>query len=480
MQKLFSKDLKTKFIETLQNIEEFRYEDGNPFFIKIGEHKYYLFVKNLSPAYFKNSPDVTRVQLPYSPHFSKILRSDIPFIIFGYDVDTDSIVAWNPNRIKERLNTKSNVSLYSRNSLQVQVKENEFKFGYLNNGEKIILFKRNNLMNFFTSFLELFNRTDKNTENLSSKEDVNVPPIAEFPHKLLEITDHTLLQQLKPLLKNNQVLQAVEITSKYYSDQYNDMVFKDWYSLVSDLYKKEQSEIQIPEIEKNTQSQDKIINETIQKKEAVLQEPNNKDTKKFTKGLSIPQSKKIKKSNTNAKNFFSNPEFLVFTTLSNAYKIQNKGFSSKSQIIAEVNFDKTEKPIYITGTKQYNGFLFVAFENGKAAKISFSSFKTELKRKKLRNAFSNESKLIFIEHFESDIDLIALSSINKVALFNTCMINEKDSRTSKGVQVMKSKDESYMKSIKKLNQVKLIDPEYYRKDSGLNVVGYYLKQGDEI
>jgi DNA gyrase/topoisomerase IV subunit A len=335
-------------------------------------------------------------------------------------------------------------------------------------------------MNFFTSFLDLFNRTEKNSEILTSKEEVNLPKNAESPQKLLGITDHKLLNQLKPLLKKNQVLQAVEITTKYYSEQYKDMVFKDWYSLVSDLYKKEHREIQVPEFEKNPQSKDKIINETIQKEEAVLQKPNNRTKKKFTTGLSIPKSKKIKKSNTNVKNLFSYPEFLVFTTLSNAYKIQNKGFSNKSQIIAEVNFDKTEKPIYITGTKQYNGFLLVAFENGKAAKVSFSSFKTELKRKKLRNAFSNESKLIFIEHFESDIDLIALSSINKVALFNTCMINEKDSRTSKGVQVMKSKDASYMKSIKKLNQVKLIDPEYYRKDSGLNVVGYYLKQGDQI
>jgi len=37
-----------------------------------------------------------------------------------------------------------------------------------------------------------------------------------------------------------------------------------------------------------------------------------------------------------------------------------------------------------------------------------------------------------------------------------------------------------MKKVKKLDQVKLNDPEYYRKDESLNVVDYYLKQGDEI
>ena len=57
-------------------------------------------MKNLSPAYFKNSPDVTRVQLPYSGHFSKIFKADIPFIFLGYDVDTDTVVTWNSKKSK--------------------------------------------------------------------------------------------------------------------------------------------------------------------------------------------------------------------------------------------------------------------------------------------------------------------------------------------------------------------------------------------
>ncbi len=100
--------------ETLNELDEFSYDDGNPFLIKIGTKQYFVFLKNLSPAYFKNSPDVTRIQLPYSDHFSKIFKADIPFIILGYDVDTDTVVSWNPQKIKERLNAKSNVSLYSR------------------------------------------------------------------------------------------------------------------------------------------------------------------------------------------------------------------------------------------------------------------------------------------------------------------------------------------------------------------------------
>ena len=45
---------------------------------------------------------------------------------------------------------------------------------------------------------------------------------------------------------------------------------------------------------------------------------------------------------------------------------------------------------------------------------------------------------------------------------------------------MKPKDGSLMTKVKKLNQVKLNDPENYRKDESLNVVGYDLKPGDEF
>jgi superfamily I DNA and/or RNA helicase len=177
---------------------------------------------------------------------------------------------------------------------------------------------------------------------------------------------------------------------------------------------------------------------------------------------------------------FSFPEILVFTSNQNVYKVVNRGLKSQSQVISQIDFEEGEKPIYITGTKDYTGFLIVAFHNGKVGKIVMTAFQTEHNRKKLKNAFSDESKLIFIEHIENDFDLVALSSINKVVLFNTSKINPVGSRTTIGVQVMKQKDNSGMMKIKRLNQVKLQDAEYYRKDESLNVVGYYLKQGDQI
>jgi very-short-patch-repair endonuclease/cellulose biosynthesis protein BcsQ len=177
---------------------------------------------------------------------------------------------------------------------------------------------------------------------------------------------------------------------------------------------------------------------------------------------------------------FSFTELLIFSSNQTVHKIQNDGYSDYTQVLNQIEFDLSENPIYITGTVTYTGFLIVAFKNGKIGKISMNSFKTEHNRRKLKNALNAESPLIFIEHIENDLDLIAVSSINKIILFNTNKINPVGSRMTKGVQVMKPKDGSFMLKVVRANQVILSDPEYYRKDGGLNIVGYYLKQGDEV
>lgn len=173
-------------------------------------------------------------------------------------------------------------------------------------------------------------------------------------------------------------------------------------------------------------------------------------------------------------------EILVFTSLCNVYKVQKKELADKFQALQKIDTEPGERPIYLTGEKKYRGFLIVAFENGKIGKITMDSFQTEYARKKLKNAFNNESRLIFIELVEHDIDLVAMSSIRKVVVFNTSLINPVGSRSTKGVQLMKPKAGSSMIKVKRLENTKLADPEYYRKGDSLNAIGFYLKPGDEI
>lgn len=171
-------------------------------------------------------------------------------------------------------------------------------------------------------------------------------------------------------------------------------------------------------------------------------------------------------------------EILVFTNQHNVYRLKNNGYSSTQEIIENVEFEENEKSIYATKTKNYMGYLIVAFENGKVGKIRLKSYDTELKR--LKNAFNNESKLLYIQHIEDDIDLILLSNASKVVLFNTGKINPVDSRATKGVHVMKPKNGSFVIKVRNIDEVSLNDPEYYRKNGQLNIVGYYLKQDDKI
>ncbi len=176
---------------------------------------------------------------------------------------------------------------------------------------------------------------------------------------------------------------------------------------------------------------------------------------------------------------FHYPEILIFTNQNNVYKIHNQQNHQRSpQVLSEVMYEPDEKPIYMAGTRNYKGFLFVGYQNGKLAKISLEAYQTETLRKKLKGAYNTESPLLFIELAETELDLIFVSNLQKIVMVNTSLINAVGSRNTKGVQVMKSKNQSYVTAIKKPTQVQFADLEYYRKE--LNVVGFYLKQGDSL
>lgn len=234
MRKLSAQELKVKFIEAFNESDDFVHleEDNNPFFINFKDKIYVIFLKNISPAYFKASPDITRVQLPFSNHFAGLYAIDSPFVILGYDVENDTMVCWNPKKVKERLNTKSNVSLYSRASLQESVEMNKFKEGFLDNGDKIILFKRDYLPTFFDNLVDLFKDIDE------PKIDSPKPVKVHLHAKKTIITDQILLEQVELLLKDNKVLKAIEICSEFYGESYPNMIFKDWSAIIIKLHQK--------------------------------------------------------------------------------------------------------------------------------------------------------------------------------------------------------------------------------------------------
>ena len=146
MKRLPKKQLKELF-ETIVAESGGKCGEANPFIYQRGNFKCYVFIKNISPAYYVNYPDNSRVQLPTSNRFKEVINSDLDFLILGYDNDNDVFAAWDPSLIKNRLNEKRNVSVYSRFIWQRIIPAGEFVERHLGNQEKVILFKKE-LLNY--------------------------------------------------------------------------------------------------------------------------------------------------------------------------------------------------------------------------------------------------------------------------------------------------------------------------------------------
>jgi len=160
------------------------------------------------------------------------------------------------------------------------------------------------------------------------------------------------------------------------------------------------------------------------------------------------------------------------------YEINDCKASSLGEYLPNLlELDSDEKIIYITATDDYKGYMLFGFENGKVAKIDMSSYATKTNRRKLANAYSDVSRLVYVGWIPEDVELVAFSSINKVLIFNTSNINPKTTRNSQGVQVLRGKKGSTMIKIKRIDEVQFTDLDYYRTKN-IPATGCYLKPED--
>jgi DNA gyrase subunit A len=177
-------------------------------------------------------------------------------------------------------------------------------------------------------------------------------------------------------------------------------------------------------------------------------------------------------------------ELLLFTNKHAVYKMRiHEIEDSKASVMGDylpnlLQMDDDDEIVkYIVATEDYKGWMLFSFENGKIAKINLDSYQTKTNRKKLLNAYSDRSQLIDLRYIEEDIDLVAYSNIDKVLLFNTALINSKVTRTTQGVQVLKSKKGSIMIRVAGAEESGLANLDYYRVKS-IPAFGYYLREED--
>ena len=154
---LTSAELLNIFVSEMNASATFKFIDGqkNPCHIMFEGVEYYIYIKNLSSAYFSN-PDVSRAQLTGVDTLLQIKESEALFILLGYDSDNRVFAAWNPHVAKQRIGTASSPSLYSRFSWQKEaVEQGDFITRELKNDGSVLLFPQE-YISLFLANIEMF------------------------------------------------------------------------------------------------------------------------------------------------------------------------------------------------------------------------------------------------------------------------------------------------------------------------------------
>lgn len=209
--------------------------------IELDGHKYYIYLKCVS---HKGNPypiNDQRAQLPQRPIFDTIKESDIDFLFLGYDMENDVFVCWDPLKVRHRLNIKSYVSFYSYKDLQNNVVSGKIDTAELSNGNKFVLFKREDMLSFFNMIKVHFPRL-KDSDPIPS-DDVQTTPVELNPSKSQKVeiigylSDVNKDQSVKLLIDsmNNDHKKRMEIICACMNDFgrfYFKMKLTDWKRIV--------------------------------------------------------------------------------------------------------------------------------------------------------------------------------------------------------------------------------------------------------
>lgn len=176
-------------------------------------------------------------------------------------------------------------------------------------------------------------------------------------------------------------------------------------------------------------------------------------------------------------------ELLLFSNKQNCYKLKVYDLPDvKASALGEylpnvLGMDADEKILYMALTEKYEGFMLFAFENGKIAKVPLSSYETKTNRKKLANAYYEKAPLADIRFLMQDTELVAMSNINKILIFDTAKVAIKSTRSTQGVQVLTPKKGSILAKICTIDEATITDLDYYRTRN-IPARGAYLKPED--
>ena len=128
-------------------------------------------------------------------------------------------------------------------------------------------------------------------------------------------------------------------------------------------------------------------------------------------------------------------------------------------------------------TADYKGNVVLFFENGKAARFPLSLYETKTNRKKLVGALSVESPLVagFVETEPKELCMI--SSSLKLLIVNTALISLKQTKATKGVQLMTLRKKAMITDVLEKERVQL-DNEHRYRSKNLPAAGATISEED--
>ena len=176
-------------------------------------------------------------------------------------------------------------------------------------------------------------------------------------------------------------------------------------------------------------------------------------------------------------------ELIFFTSKQNAYKAKGYDFEdTKASLLgdylpAKLEMEQDEMVVAMAVTVDYKGDMLFFFENGKAAKVPLSSYKTVSNRRRLINAYSDKAPLAAILQLQEECDLLLISDNNKGLVIHSALIPAKTSKSTQGVKVMTQKAKHTLVDAKTVAEAGLTNLSYYRTKN-IPAVGHLLRQAD--
>jgi DNA gyrase subunit A len=163
-------------------------------------------------------------------------------------------------------------------------------------------------------------------------------------------------------------------------------------------------------------------------------------------------------------------ELLFFTDQCTVYKARASDFpDTKASVLgeyipAQLGMEEGESAVYLAVTTDYAGFMVFFFENGKAAKVELSAYRTKTNRKKLVKAYGDKSPLVACAQAEQDGEFLLTSSQGRILLVHTGAVPGKATRGTQGVAVMTLRRNARLMSAVPYREGMLKKPDRYRKN----------------